>query len=608
MRKSITIILALGFIVTSYSQINQDFIGLGNDANVIVSSSDPSSEPENTINGTGYELETQLSSRFLAHATLGFTMEEVENLADGNLEDWIDNQIDLPISNYLNPTVEIIYELYDNCMESLGDECEDKFNVSTFMWRYAWMHNLMNKSDKLRQRVAMALSEILVISDRSQLQNSPHGIAYYFDILMENAFGNYEDLLTEVTYNPAMAFYLTHFNNPKSLPQFNRRPDENYAREFMQLFTIGLYELNQDGSRKTDANTGLWIPTYDNDDITELAKIFTGLSGSKWEDDDDQRPVQFGRNIFRYSFIDPLKMYDDFHEPGSKSLIGNKTISSGQSGDEDISEAISHIFNHENVAPFISTRLIQRLIKSNPSASYIKRISEVFNDNGQGIRGDLAAVVKAILLDQEAMECYYIDQNSNGMLRNPMLRYTQLMIGLKAKTESDWFWNSGAFFQEQAGQYILSAPSVFNFYSPEYVPDSEFAYNKLVGPEFQILTSSTSSNYVNWMLLALNRDYFSVHYDEEFPDLLNESFYIPYKRDKSKYEAKLTDQLWQALAETPIQMLDYLDLLLANGQLTEGTKNKIAKSMSKSEVFEPDEAANYGLFMLMIDPDYLIMK
>ena len=608
MRKSITIILALGFIVTSHSQINQDFIGLGNDANVIVSSSDPSSEPENTINGTGYELETQLSSRFLAHATLGFTMEEVENLADGNLEDWIDNQIDLPISNYLNPTVEIIYELYDNCMESLGDECEDKFNVSTFMWRYAWMHNLMNKSDKLRQRVAMALSEILVISDRSQLQNSPHGIAYYFDILMENAFGNYEDLLTEITYNPAMAFYLTHFNNPKSLPQFNRRPDENYAREFMQLFTIGLYELNQDGSRKTDANTGLWIPTYDNDDITELAKIFTGLSGSKWEDDDDQRPLQFGRNIFRYSFIDPLKMYDDFHEPGSKSLIGNKTISSGQSGDEDISEAISHIFNHENVAPFISTRLIQRLIKSNPSASYIKRISEVFNDNGQGIRGDLAAVVKAILLDQEAMECYYIDQNSNGMLRNPMLRYTQLMIGLKAKTESDWFWNSGAFFQEQAGQYILSAPSVFNFYSPEYVPDSEFAYNKLVGPEFQILTSSTSSNYVNWMLLALNRDYFSEHYDEEFPDLLNESFYIPYKRDKSKYEAKLTDQLWQALAETPIQMLDYLDLLLANGQLTEGTKNKIAKSMSKSEVFEPDEAANYGLFMLMIDPDYLIMK
>lgn len=601
------LILNVLCFLSFYGQ-TQEHIGTGSFSNVTVTSSDPDANGMKTINGDGYELETQLASRFLAHATLGFTMDELEQVTQSSLESWIDDQLQQPLTTYTLPTVEIIFDLYDQCMEMYGDDCDQRFNVNSVMWRYAWSDHMMHKPDKLRQRVAMALSEILVVSDNSQLTNSPHGLAFYFDALMKNTFGNYEDLLVDVTYTPAMGFYLSHFNNPKSEPALNRRPDENYAREIMQLFTIGLHELNQDGTRKIDQETGLWIPTYDNTGISELAKVFTGLSGSKWQNDEDTRTVEFGRRVFRYSFIDPMIMYEDFHEQGTKTIVGGHTIRAGQSGDEDIEEAINVLFNHNNIGPFLSTRLIQRLIKSNPSPEYVERMADVFDDNGSGVRGDLGALVKAILLDEEAIECYRIDQTSNGMLRNPSLRYSQMVMGLQAKAPNGKYWNSGLFFQEQAGHFILSAPSAFNFYTPDYVPDAGFALYDLVGPEFQILNSSTSSNYVNWMLLALNKDYFDDRFDEQFPDLINESSFIPYINDNEEYEAKFTDPRWLSLAEQPDQLLDYLDLLLANGQLSDQSRARFNKSLSRSDLFNKEEAAKYGLFLIMIDPDYLIMK
>lgn len=584
------------------------FIGGSNTESIIVTSSDPASNAINSINGKGIETDIQLASRFLAHASLGATIEDIKLVSELGIDQWIEDQKDLLITNYTNPTVEILYELYSRCKEQLGDECDDDFVPNPVMWRYAWWHNTMHGSDKLRQRVAMALSEILVVSDQSDLGNIPHGIGYYYDVLMNNAFGNYKTLLTEMTLSPAMGFYLSHMNNPKSIPMLNIRPDENYAREFMQLFTIGLYELNQNGTRKINLSDGKWIPTYDNDDIKELAKVFTGLSGAAWENEENTSPVKFGKNHYRYSFIEPMKMYEEWHQEGEKKIVGDKIIPAGQTGMKDIELAIDHIFQHENVGPFLSSRLIQRLVKSNPSNEYIKRISSVFNDNGMGERGDLGAVIQSILTDEEAIECYQIDQRSNGMLRSPMLRYTQMLLGLKAETESEWFWNSAYYYQEQTEQHVLSSPTVFNFYSPEYVPDSDFAYNKLVGPEFQILNSSTSSNYINWMLLALNKDYLLDRFDFEVPDLINETFFLRYTEDVESYKASFSDKSWLELKDSPKQFIDYLDILLTNGQLSEAKKQRLVSAMNRKDVFNNKEAAHYALFMIMIDPDFLIMK
>jgi len=608
MKKIIPTIAFLMLLNAAFCQVYDDYIGAGNTIDVTVSSSDSQSDGFNTINANGLDLDILGSSRFLAHTTLGYTIDDIQAMTETNMNDWIDNQMLIEPSYNTTPTVEIIFQLYGACLDELGAECMLNFNLNTYMWRYAWWNNIMNGDDKLRQRVALALSEILVISDKSMLNQYPHGMANYYDILVKNSFGNYKDILREVTLNPSMGFYLSHINNPKTFPLLNIRPDENYAREIMQLFSIGLFELNNDGSRKTDPLTGLWIPTYDNDDIKGLAKVFTGLSGSKWADENNNTPVTFGKRFSAYSLVDPMKMYEDWHEPGEKYIVGNYTIPAGQFGMEDVEEALDHLFNHPNVGPFLAIRLIQRLVKSNPTPEYIDRVASVFNDNGSGTRGDMGAMIRAILLDDEALDCYWTDDPTDGMLRSPILRLTQLLAGLKAETANGKFWNSAATFEAWTAQHPLGSPTVFNFYSPEYVPDADFAYLNIAGPEYQILNSSTSSNYVNYMLLALMRDYINSNYGTEFENILNEAFFIPYITDNEAYEAHLTDPLWMDLAFSPEELVDYLDILLANGQLSDDTKSSIVKSMKKSDIIDPINSAYYAAFMVMINPEYIIMK
>ena len=610
MKKIVPTIAFLLLLNTAFTQIYDDYIGAGNAIDVTVTSSDSQSDGASTVNGNGLDLDILGSSRFLAHSTLGYTIDDIQYMTETNIEDWIDDQMSIEPSYNTIPTVEIIFQLFNACMDELGPECLLDFNLNATMWRYSWWNNVMNGEDKLRQRVALAMSEILVISDKSMLNQYPHGLANYYDILVRNAFGNYKDILREVTLNPSMGFYLSHINNPKTFPELNIRPDENYAREIMQLFSIGLFELNNDGSRKTDLQTGLWIPTYDNDDIKGLAKVFTGLSGSEWADENNMDPVTFGRRFSAYSLVDPMMMYELWHEPGEKHIVGNYTIPAGQTGMEDIEDAIDHLFNHPNVGPFLAYRLIQRLIKSNPSPEYIDRVSSTFNDNGSGTRGDMGAVIQAILLDEEALDCYWSDDEANGMLRSPILRLTQMLTGLKAETENGVFWNSGLYFENFTGQHPLGAQTVFNFYSPEYVPDADFAYLDIVGPEYQILNSSTSSNYVNFMLIALMRDYFNeiIGPDDRLDNILNEAFAIPYIQDKDAYEAYLSDPLWLDLAFSPEELVDYLDILLANGQLSDDTKASIVASMNESDIIDPVNSAFYAAFMVMINPEYVIMK
>ena len=599
------------------AQIYNDYIGAGQSQGVTFTSSDSQSDGLAAMNGTGLNLDMRGSSRFLAHATMGFTIDDVQLLTEVGIESWIDHQMTLPVSKYAEPTVEIIYSLLEQCNENFGEStCDDLFIPNAGMWRVAWWDHVMKSNDQLRQRVALALSEILVISDQSQLQNSPHGLAAYYDILASNAFGNYEDILQQITLNPSMGFYLSHINNPRTIPTQNTRPDENYAREIMQLFTIGLYEMWNDGSRKVDMSTGEWIPTYDNDDIKGLAKVFTGLSGSAWYTEDIEAPVQFGFQFQAYDLLLPMKMYEIWHEPGEKEIIGGHIIPSGQAGMEDILEAINVLFNHDNVGPFIAERLIQRLVKSNPTPAYIDRVASVFNDNGSGIRGDLGATVKAILLDAEAYDCYWIDEVANGMLRSPLLRYTQMMKGLKVESDTDLFFNAGGIYEAFAGQAPLGAPTVFNFYSPEYVPNADFAYENLVGPEFQILNSSTSSNYVNYMLLAFMRDYLNDRFSitgtsSEIQNVLNgnDGLYNPYDPvNNDSYAARFGDELWMDLGYAPADLIDYLDILMCNGSLSDDTRERLTNSASRADLFTPIDAAHYAAYMIMIDPDFTILK
>lgn len=572
-----------------------------------VQSSDQSSQSANLINDSGLDMELQAASRFLSHASLGWDIEDIKWVADNGLEDWLDQQMSLLSSNYAGPTIDVIEYLYDACISNLGvEECRMRFNVNRTMFRYVWWNNIVNGSDRLRQRVALALSEILVLSDESALVNFPHGVAHYFDILMEGALGNYEELLLDITLNPSMGFYLSHINNPRSNEELNIHPDENYAREIMQLFTIGLYELNEDGSRKLDSE-GIWIDSYDNNDIKELAKVFTGLSGSKWADVSNQRPVEFGRNFARYSLLDPMKMYQEWHEDGPKIIVGDKLIQDSD-GMRELEEAIAHLARHENTAPFISKQLIQKLVKSNPSPEYVQRVARIFKDNGSAQYGDMKAVVKAIFMDQEAMECYWYGDPDNGMLKSPVNRMTQMLIALKAESANGTYWNPALIFNGFMDQHPMSSPTVFNFYRPDYVPNSDFAYQQLVGPEFQILNSSTSSNYINYMLLALMGDYLNGRYGIRLPHLINEYSLIPYISDQEAFKAELTDPLWMDLAYSPSDLLDYLDILLVNGMLDETTKESIVESIQPDSLLDAPDKSYYALFMIMIHPDFLILK
>lgn len=597
----------------SFAQEYDQYLGAGHSIGVSATSSDSQSDPIKSMNGNGYDLDIQGSSKFLAHATLGYTVEDIENLTNQGIEAWIDEQLSIEGEYLTLPTIEKLYTAYFACVDEFGILCPSQFNVDARYFRYSWSHNMRYGQDLLRQRVALALSEIIVISDKSMLNQSPHAIANFYDLLTRNAFGNYKDILTEVTLHPAMGFYLSHINNNKTIPELNIRPDENYAREIMQLFSIGLYELNQDGSRKTDPSTGLWIPTYDNNDIQGLAKVFTGLSGSKWADEDDDSPVTFGERYNRYSLIDPMIMYPFWHEPGEKNIVGNYTIPDGQTGMEDINEAIDHLFHHDNVGPFLAIRLIQRLVKSNPSPQYISRVAAVFADNGSGIRGDLAAMTKAILLDDEALDCYWTTDIRNGMLRAPILRLTQMLKGLKAEAPNGLFWNSASYFELQAGQHPMGAPTVFNFYEPDYVPDANFAYEGIVGPEFQILNSSTSSNYVNYMMLALLTDYFNERFKDlpnydPLPNILNEPIFIEWVPNIEEYASVLADPMLIKLAANPEEWIDYLDITMANGLLSDATKERIINSMKQTNILDPMSSALYGLFLVMINPEFVIMK
>ena len=442
--------------------------------------------------------------RFLNQATFGATETDATTLiglgdSSTGYSRWIDSQI-IREPSLLLPAVETAYP----------NPVPQGFNVGSLnaVRLERWFANVLQGDDQLRQRVAFALSEIFVVSQVGALLNLPNATASFHDMLARNAFGNFRVLLEDVTLHPAMGVYLSMLGNQKAVTGTNLRPDENYAREMMQLFSIGLVELNMDGSIRTDAG-GQAIPTYNQNVIEGFSRVFTGW---KWDCPSTLPACTFANTrpqvapVLGYNQVKPMRLFTEQHETGSKLVLSypgaaltNATIPAGQTGTKDLQDALDNVFNHPNVAPFISKQLIQKLVTSNPSPAYIRRVAERFNNDGNGNRGNLEAVVRAILLDPEARSTP--SGNAAGKLKEPLLRLTQFWRAYDATSRSGKLGAAGNFSGGASavfGQAQGSAPSVFNFFSPFYAPPGEIADAGRVAPEMQLATEYLNTQIANF--------------------------------------------------------------------------------------------------------------
>jgi uncharacterized protein (DUF1800 family) len=404
--------------------------------------------------------------RFLEQASWGPNVADVIALQQSGFSGWLSNQQSVAPSIIPPPPAmsDVIY-------------AQGQF-----------MNNAINGPDQLRQRVAFALAQIFVISG---LKIPVEGMVPYLNLLSRNAFGNYKDIMKAVTLSPSMGLYLDMVNNDKPDPAAGTLPNENYGREFLQLFTIGTDLLNPDGSLQLD-NKGQPIPTYDQTQIQNMARVFTGWTYPT-------TPGQSPQSHNPPYFIGPMVAVDSNHDMDAKTVLGN-ALPAGQTAEQDLDQALGIVFNHPNVGPFVAIRLIQHLVTSNPSPAYIQRISAAFANNGSGVRGDLAAVVKAILLDPEARAGDVATKAipTGGHLREPVLYAASILRALGARVGANN--QLGEYINGYGlGQELLLPASVFNYYSPfTRIPGGAAA-----GPEFQLLSPSTAVLRANWVIGTL---------------------------------------------------------------------------------------------------------
>ena len=492
--------------------------------------------------------------------------------------------------------------------------------------RKIWYQLAIDAPDQLRQRMAWALSQILVVGEAGNIhpQNNEKWLKYY-DIFVRNAFGNYRDILEEVTYSPHMAYYLTYEKNQKE--ENGIFPDENYAREVMQLFTIGLWELNNDGTFKLDNNNNL-IPTYSNDEVAEFAKVFTGLdrqqnySGTNYE-------AQFGRDV-----IQDVRIVNNWHDFSPKIDLDGNTFSNyssienmwggtpntwylqmnqsdpenypliydGNNADvrNDIDYVLDHLFNHPNTPPFIAKRLIQRFTSSNPSPTYIEDVANAFISgydiygNGNGGRGDLNAVIHAILLHPEARTPSLSIDNTYGKLREPLIKFISYSRSFNLTSLNTYGLYPFAYLYDKIGQEPYLYPNVFNFYRSDFQPLGEILNNNLEAPEFQPFTDVTAvglPNSLRWLI------YQGIRRDTDDTGI-GQRWYSQGDLDLS-YEI--------SIAYNNDTLIDHLDLLLTAGRLTEDNRQAIKnhlQSISGNSESNREQKVKDALWLFCILPEF----
>jgi len=576
----------------------EDYIGAGNSQGITVTTSSDFSQPDwnrhaiglRTIDGGGLDANRMEASRFLTQAGFGGTMEEIEALsATNDFEGWIDWQASLPRTNFNSLTSQIRESAFGFYVQNGGNPNDPFLQIRHF--HYALWQASITKNDVLRQRMAQALSEIFVISVNSTIRTESSPFASYYDMLMRNSLGNFRTLMKDVSLHPAMGVYLSHFRNPKTNAVENTFPDENYARELLQLFSIGLIQLNQDGTAVLTSQNEE-VQTYTPSDIRELAKVFTGLGAGNITPQaaSEGAATSFSIRRNQLDYLTPMVMYDAEHETGDRIIFG-QNISGNLNGIQQISAAIDIIFQHPNVGPFISTRLIQQLVKSNPSTLYVADVASVFANNGNGVRGDLLAVVKAILLHEEARECLWQNDPGQGKLRSPHNRFTQYAKAVKKISPDNNYWSAGYHLQNSIDHLTLSSPSVFNFYQPDHMPQGELTAMDLKGPEFQIHNTSTSIGYIN-----------------EVDDWTrNGKIFNPVERPEM---VQLDKTHYGSMARDPEVLLNHLDILFTAGRLSEQNRQHIRTAMLglNNPAFNLAQRTEIAMYLVMISPEYVILK
>ena len=527
------------------------------------------------------------AARFLSQTTYGATDATISQVRAAGYAGWIDQQMITarPVSHLSDVDARLVQLKVTNPAATL--------NPVDFY--YSYWDQAITGPDQLRQRMKLALSEIFVVS-LTDTNVDTRGAASYYDMLGANAFGNFRTLLEQVSLHPMMGVYLTWLGNQKEDPATGRSPDENYAREVLQLMTIGLYQLNQDGSIRTDAS-GRSLTTYTADDISGLAKVFTGYS--YYAAVPTNGTFRGGRGGTDAT-IRAMIPYPTFHSTSAKSFLGvNIPASTTSDPAGDLRMALDTLFNHPNVGPFISKQLIQRLVTSNPSPGYVSRVAGVFNNNGKGVRGDMAAVVRAILLDTEARGAASANDLNYGKLREPMVRVTNWARAFNATSASGEWLIPSTSANTSLSQSALTAPSVFNFFRPGYSPPNTRVGNAgLVAPEFQIVDEVTVAGYLNTLQTTIDTGI---------------GVTVAGARDvRANYSAELE------LARDAGALVDRMNLLLANGRMSSATRGRILEAVNAVSVPTTGAQATINTaltnrvklaaYMTMASSEYLVQR
>jgi len=505
--------------------------------------------------------------RFLTQATFGPTAADIATLQSQGYSTWITAQMVLPETSHRTATD----------ADAAAFPNTGQYPVTQNNRQAAWWNISVAAPDQLRQRVAFALSELFVTSDvASQLANQPDALANYYDLLANDAFGNFRQLLQDVTLSPAMGNYLNMLRNAKANPSKGTSADENYAREVQQLFTIGLNELQPDGTLMLDSN-GLPIPTYDQEEVVQTANVFTGWAYYSAA----ANPSFYGTAA---DFNDPMMVYPAYHDETQKTIVNGVVIPANQDGATDLKMELDALFNHPNTGPFVCSQLIQRLVTSNPSPGYVYRVSQVFDNDGTGTRGNLGAVITAILLDYEARSLTLAADAGYGKLKEPLLRMTAIYRAFGASAQDGRF----AIFNPQVNldEAALRSPTVFNFFDPGYVQQGTLASAGLFAPEFEITTASTAISV---------------------PNNIYSSIYTPTPPAATTISLDLASLT--ANAANPQAMVNTLNQLLCEGMMSAQTQQAIVSALTSAPSgTTPSALAQLALYLASTSPDAAIQR
>ena len=514
------------------------------------------------------------AARFMAQATFGVqTVEQTNALQVEGFPHWLWAQFNMPGMSYTA-------YLDSQRVRTSNNKATDEMSYEAF-----WQHWLQG-ADQLRARVAFAWSQIMVISNVAP-DLRPYAMAAYMDVLVRNAFGNYRTLLEEVTLHPAMGYYLNMVESEKDNAAKAIHPNENYAREVLQLFSIGLAELNVDGTAKTSG--GKAIPTYGEPEVKGFAKAFSGWTFASQNPANANQFHNADQNL-ESNWTTRMRPFASMHSPEAKTLLRGTVLPGGQTPQQDMKDALDNIFSHPNVGPFIGRQLIQKLVTSNPSRDYIARVAAVFNDNGTGVRGDLKAVVAAVLLDPQARLDPAQQPANSGKQREPVVRFATFLRALGAVSKNGinniHYLNNA---DNGLGQSPMLAPSVFNFFSPNFRQPGAVSKAGLYSPEFQITTETTVVGSLNF-----------------FADLFNNGGY-------GGGDSRLVLNLLplQALAATPAVLVDRLNELLFAYQMSVATRTRLLQMLGAMPAGTDSRNKNRlkaALIVTALSPDFVIQK